>query len=132
GIRPLQTLSDHSNVISSWAAVNPEIHRAWIFGSYATGKARPDSDLDVAIDIVPEATCKYGIVAFWFDHHTRLEKQLQQCVGSVKVQLEMYHRYHGSIVYRAINSAGISPVYRRSAGQRPNNSFKPKPLRGAA
>lgn len=109
----MESLSYYGAIIRSWAAANPEVHRAWVSGSYATGKAHPQSDLDVAIDVSPEATAKDGIITFWFRHHTRLLQSLQETVVTPSVQLELYQRHHGSIVYNAINSAGIKPVYRR-------------------
>src|SRR3569833_791953 len=36
--------------IQHWAALNPVIKRVWIFGSRARGTARPDSDLDIAVE----------------------------------------------------------------------------------
>lgn len=39
--------------LEHWAASKPFVKRMWLFGSRATGKHRPDSDLDVAIEIDP-------------------------------------------------------------------------------
>ncbi|MFD0325619.1 nucleotidyltransferase family protein [Lysobacter gummosus] len=113
----LKSYLHYALIVNTWAEAKPVINRAWIFGSYAAGQARLDSDLDVAIEIATEATRKYGIKAFWFDHHTDFQEQLQALAAEVPVQLEMYHRYHGGIVYRAINSNCIRPVYKRPRGR---------------
>ena len=109
----MKKLSHYSNLVAGWANGIPDIHRAWIFGSYSTGKARLKSDLDIAIQIAPYALLKIDINIFWYRNHSRLQSSLQSLVGSVPVHLEMYHRYHGSIAYSAINSSGIKPVYKR-------------------
>ena len=101
-------------MVALWAERSPEVSRAWIFGSYANESARPESDLDVAIEITAEVIIKIGVEKFWYRHHSRLQEQLQRLVGKVPVQLEMYHRYYGAIVYQAINSNKLKPVYRRS------------------
>jgi predicted nucleotidyltransferase len=40
-----------ANVVAEWAATQPLIVRAWLFGSRVRGTARPDSDIDVAVEI---------------------------------------------------------------------------------
>lgn len=37
--------------IERWAMSFPAIHRVWLYGSRVKGTARPDSDLDVAVEI---------------------------------------------------------------------------------
>lgn len=113
GGEALRTLPYYSEVVAAWARINSEIYRAWIYGSYAVGEPRHDSDLDVAIKFATDATRKFGIDQFWRDHQKRLEDQLQALVGRVRVQLEMYDRYHGKVAYRAIISHGIRPAYKR-------------------
>jgi len=46
----------------------------WVFGSVARGEAGPDSDVDIAIAFLPEATPSL------FDI-TRLKRQLEQSTG---------------------------------------------------
>lgn len=41
----------------------PEIVTAYLFGSRATGRARPDSDLDVAVRFVPNLTAQQRLDA---------------------------------------------------------------------
>lgn len=43
----------------------PDVDRVWIFGSRATGKARPNSDIDIAFDgprMSPDAACRLALV----------------------------------------------------------------------
>lgn len=41
-------------VLTRWAAGKPTIKALHVFGSYARGEARPDSDLDLAIDFMDQ------------------------------------------------------------------------------
>jgi len=38
------------NTLATWAASKPTIKALYVFGSYARGEARPDSDLDLAFE----------------------------------------------------------------------------------
>ena len=39
--------------IRKWAAANENVAEVWLFGSRAKGTARPDSDVDIALVLVP-------------------------------------------------------------------------------
>lgn len=103
--------------MATWAQSAPEIKRAWIFGSYAYGTPRADSDLDVAIEIQPDAIDHWGLFTFWMRHGDRLQAALRLQFAdefpSLEVNLELYHRYWGKIVYAAISQRKLAPLYRR-------------------
>ena len=42
--------------LQDYLAARPDIEAAWLFGSRATGRARPDSDVDVAVLFPPGLT----------------------------------------------------------------------------
>jgi len=50
-----QTLQDAANRLTALFASKPEVLAVYIFGSLATGKARPNSDIDVAVLLDPAA-----------------------------------------------------------------------------
>ncbi len=104
-------------LVATWAQSAPEIKRAWIFGSYAYGTPRADSDLDVAIEIQPDAIDHWGLFTFWMRHGDRLQAALRLQFAdefpSLEVNLELYHRYWGKIVYAAISQRKLAPLYRR-------------------
>lgn len=39
--------------LSAWAAANDSVRQLWLFGSRADGTARPDSDVDLGIGLMP-------------------------------------------------------------------------------
>jgi predicted nucleotidyltransferase len=39
-------------ILAGWAEGKPTIRALYVFGSYARGEARPDSDLDLAVDFL--------------------------------------------------------------------------------
>jgi predicted nucleotidyltransferase len=39
-------------VLAKWAVGKPTIKALYVFGSYARGQARPDSDLDLAFEFI--------------------------------------------------------------------------------
>ena len=68
-------------ILRQWAAANPLIGELRIFGSYAKGTARPDSDLDVAVRVVQK---KPGDTTVWVTacfECPAWEKELTQLLG---------------------------------------------------
>ena len=49
----LSEVREIEGVIRDWAVTHPEICSVAIFGSRVRGEHRPDSDLDIAVEIVP-------------------------------------------------------------------------------
>jgi predicted nucleotidyltransferase len=48
------TLVDIAQVIRDWAIIHKNIRRGYIYGSWATGKANANSDIDIALEIDKE------------------------------------------------------------------------------
>lgn len=44
-----QTASISEKEIAHCLAANPQVTLAWLFGSFSRGRARPDSDVDIAV-----------------------------------------------------------------------------------
>ncbi len=42
-----------AEVLRLWASNEPDLRRVWIYGSHAQGHASPESDLDVAVEVIP-------------------------------------------------------------------------------
>ena len=41
-----------AEVLTLWASNEPDLRRVWIYGSQAQGHASPESDLDVAVEVI--------------------------------------------------------------------------------
>jgi predicted nucleotidyltransferase len=39
--------------LRAWAEANDSVRQLWLFGSRATGRSRPDSDVDLALALMP-------------------------------------------------------------------------------
>ena len=70
------------------------IARAGIFGSYATGKARKNSDIDILIDVTGKGFSLFDLVA--------LELELQKVLNK-KVDLITYKSIHPLLKKRILN-----------------------------
>jgi uncharacterized protein len=70
-IRPSELLARHRPAVARLLAGYP-VARAWIFGSVARGDDRPDSDLDLLIELTPGAT---------FMDYVGLEEDLAELLG---------------------------------------------------
>lgn len=62
------------DIISSWVSGDKEIEKVHIFGSRARGKARDNSDIDIAIEFIP----KYNDLANWIHRAPEMRNSLQQ------------------------------------------------------
>lgn len=49
----MDMLPEWLDAIRSWVDAKPEIAEVWLFGSRAKGTARPDSDADLGLVLVP-------------------------------------------------------------------------------
>lgn len=74
--------------IARWAAEHLEVRRVWLFGSRAKGSHRPDSDVDIAIELEPVADSEETITQ-WIAHCDSWEAQLQR-LSVQKIDLEWF------------------------------------------
>ncbi len=51
-VGPIEDQKSLANVIAQWVDQRPAVEQVYIFGSHVRGDARPDSDLDLAIEFV--------------------------------------------------------------------------------
>lgn len=101
--------------LQRWAVANPYIGKLWLFGSYAKGTAREDSDLDIAIEIVipPEREGKENALAVYICEKQAWQKELQELLGFGKVQLEQLDPDGTPHVRKGVEEASLL-VYTRN------------------
>jgi predicted nucleotidyltransferase len=74
---PLRDLNSIEKALTSYFESRPEVEAAYIFGSVVTGRARPDSDIDVAILVEDRTRPKKGF-RYRLDRLTDLMGVLQR------------------------------------------------------
>ena len=80
---PKDDLISLTNVIAQWADQRPAVERVYIFGSHVRGDARPDSDLDIAIDFVQNLTIE--ATSDWTQHSQVVGEVLKAALGGIQV-----------------------------------------------
>ena len=86
-------MSQVARMISTWAQEKPLVKRAYIFGSRVRGDHRPDSDIDIAVELDPDmfrGVDGSGGRATWMFETDGWKEELEKLLA-LKVQLERYH-----------------------------------------
>jgi predicted nucleotidyltransferase len=72
-------------ILRTWAASQPLVGMLYVFGSRTRGTARPDSDLDVAIELDPAAICgcddSASQLTTWMSNTTSWKEHLSAALG---------------------------------------------------
>ena len=71
------TEDDFRNRAAEWAERQPRVRRLWMFGSRAKGNPRPDSDLDIAVEIEPVPDSEETL-PYWITCWERWQSELQR------------------------------------------------------
>jgi predicted nucleotidyltransferase len=77
-----------TTLVAHWAASEPVILRAWIFGSRVRGTSRDDSDVDIAIEVSTLPGDSSPFVTF-IHEKKRLRGAIQACL-KLEVDLQWY------------------------------------------
>jgi predicted nucleotidyltransferase len=96
-------------LLSTWAAKKPLINRLWLFGSRVREEHRPESDLDIAIELDVSAAKGLddsgGIATWMFDTKT-WKPELELLVLEV-VDLQRYKMGETNIIQAGIDRSSI-------------------------
>ena len=81
-------IDELKRIIAKWAREQPLIKKAYIFGSYARGDWRIDSDIDVAVEIEKRQNDENKFTT-WIAEKGNLQDSLQKLLP-IQLQLERY------------------------------------------
>ncbi|MEB0308338.1 nucleotidyltransferase domain-containing protein [Pseudomonas sp. 10B1] len=81
-------ISKVEQIVKGWAASHAQISKVWLFGSRVRGTHRPDSDLDVAVEI-DSPYSEDELLGAWIRSSEELQSSLSTLLPMV-VQLEWY------------------------------------------
>ena len=90
--------------LRSWAKENKSIRELWLFGSRATGRSRPDSDVDLALVLMPAIGSTDWALGNYFALNQEWKRELEAIVAR-HVSLEIL--LPGTKEDAAVRSSGI-------------------------
>jgi predicted nucleotidyltransferase len=67
--------------LRSWADGNDSIQELWLFGSRAAGRSRPESDVDLAVSLMPAIGTHNWALGNYIADHSTWKRQLESIVG---------------------------------------------------
>jgi predicted nucleotidyltransferase len=69
------------NALRAWAAKNESIYQLWLFGSRVKGTSRPDSDIDIALELMPATGTHNWALAAYVEFFEKWKQELRDAVG---------------------------------------------------
>lgn len=96
-----------AKLLAQWARRHPLVMRVHIFGSRVRGDHRPDSDIDIAVELDPtqfQGSDESGGRATWMFEKAAWKEELQALIPH-KVQLERYHENQTPTVGRGLTQS---------------------------
>jgi predicted nucleotidyltransferase len=106
-------------LVASWAASEPLVKTAYLFGSRARGTHTSESDLDVAVELLP-GSGDSGPLATWISEAERLGSSVASRVP-VAVDLQWYGGDEETPKIHAGLVEGSIVVYERAAEPGPRS-----------
>ena len=95
-----------SQIIANWAVDQPIISRIHLYGSRVKGTHKPDSDIDIAIEIM-QSTGDSSPLATWIAEHEKLRQSLIPLL-TITPHLEWYaNAVETPTIDKALNEASI-------------------------
>ncbi len=103
-----------SDMLIKWATNNQLVSRLWLFGSRVRGENRPDSDIDIAIELDMSAvkgTDDSGGMATWAFEANKWKSELEH-LFSLPVDLQNYKAGETNAIQRGLDRSSIL-VYKK-------------------
>lgn len=101
-----------TEVLRDWAAAKPLIRKLWIFGSRVRGDNRPDSDLDIAIELdlsAAQGCDDSGGMATWMFDSEGWPEEIQELSG-LQVDLQQFDGANTPTIQSGLELSSL-PVY---------------------
>lgn len=99
------SVEELTSAVRDWAASEPMIRRAYIFGSRARGDDHDDSDLDVAVEL-NKAAGDENVLATWIFEQDGLQEHLANRLDC-KVDLQLLDGEDTPVVRGGVDDAGV-------------------------
>ena len=106
---------NEKEVLVRWARGQPVVKRLRIFGSRARGDHRPNSDLDIAVELDAESirgTDESGGLTTWISENRKWKQELEGRLP-YSVQLELYEGSQTPTVQKGVSESSVV-VYERA------------------
>jgi predicted nucleotidyltransferase len=63
--------------LRQWASKNDSVRQLWLFGSYAKGTEKPESDVDIAVALMPPKGDHNWALGAYFALHSDWKHELE-------------------------------------------------------
>jgi predicted nucleotidyltransferase len=80
-VKAMDMTDEWLDALSKWATSNHNVWALWIFGSRAKGTSQPDSDIDIAIELVPPTNNHNRALWAYIELFDEWKDQLRQAVS---------------------------------------------------
>jgi len=101
-----------SDSIARWAAEHRQFRRVWLYGSPAKGTHRPDSDINIAVELEPVGDSEETL-AVWIANAGSWQLQLQTRIAP-KVDLEWFDPDGSTRTLQAAQEEAKVLIYERA------------------
>lgn len=103
----IHNFSQAAEIVRNTISTNyPQVKKAYIFGSYATGKQSPQSDLDVIVEI--DSSFGLGFISMIQEIEKRTEKSVDVLTDNQAKNLEQKFGYdifkNAKVIYERVKS----------------------------
>jgi predicted nucleotidyltransferase len=78
---PMDMQDEWLRGLCAWAAANESVRELWLFGSRARGDAREDSDVDLALALMPPPGKHDWALGNYFRFESEWKRELEAIVG---------------------------------------------------
>jgi len=99
-------------VLNKWAADKAPITKVYIFGSRVKGDFRPDSDLDVALELYPIPGGEDAATLFWMTEEPKWKSELQPRLPYI-LHLHYFEGDNTPTIKEGIRVSGVA-VYNKN------------------